>query len=254
MADPLTSDWGGINPALIASFYAVERKEDAQRKTYTWQRMSDSPVVQAPITDVNIEHVSNWNSPFENIGADQKFSSLSAILQSGALSALVSQFRRFLEDNKQAGSTADDAAKAIQSLEGRTSVTKLSSRQIYSGSPPMKISLNAHFRAWSNPAKEVAAPVNQLMKWFLPQELAEDGPVLALANSNSPSMYPSRIPSYVAMQYAGILFMPMVIETLPLRLDGPRDIKGNLIQASIQMTVASLTSVDAKDWQRLSFR
>jgi hypothetical protein len=254
VANTYQSDWGGLNPALIASFYAVERKENPTTKAYEWVKSESSPVVRAPITEVNLENVSNWNSPFENIGADQKFSSMSALLQSGGLTALLSQFKAFLEKNGASNAATTGAANGLQSLEGRTSVTKLSSRQIYSGSPPMKVSLTAHFRAWADPAKEVALPVNQLMQWFLPQELAEDGPVLALANANSPSLYPSTIPRYVAMEYAGIKFSPMVIESLPLRLDGPRDKNGQLIQQSISMTIAALTSLDWNDWRRMNFK
>lgn len=254
MAQVYSSDWGGLNRHLIASFYPMERKEDPATKVYSWVRVADASEVRAPLTEATIEHVSNWHSPFENVGADQKFSAMSAIFQSGALAALVSQFKDFLGRNGAGDNAVTDAASKLQGLEGRTSVTKLSSRQVYSGSPPMKIQMTAHFRALFDPLNEVERPINELMSWFLPQELAEDGLVLTLANGGAPSLYPSRIPRYIGMRYADTLFEPMVLEAMPLPLTGPRDKNGRLIQASIQLTLASLTSLDANDWRKVRYR
>ncbi len=45
----------------------------------------------------------------------------------------------------------------------------------------MKIQVVALFRAWSDPATEVEAPVKKLLEWALPQELAQEVPLMALS-------------------------------------------------------------------------
>ena len=98
----LSSDWTGLSPFLIAIFYPVERVAAPDNKSFVWRRVANSTEVRAPITDGTIDSTVNWNSPFENTGVDQKFSSFSALLQSGGfaniLQALVQQkFNRLLE-------------------------------------------------------------------------------------------------------------------------------------------------------------
>jgi hypothetical protein len=40
----------------------------------------------------------------------------------------------------------------------------------------MKIQVNALFRAWDDPAREVEAPVEKLIQWALPVELSRTAP------------------------------------------------------------------------------
>lgn len=246
----LTSDWSGLNPVLLASFYPVRRVErgEGDKKSIAWERVPDSPEVKAPITDGTVENTINWHSPFENMGVDQKYNSASALLQSGALSPLMAMFNSLLEQNKLGNSAASGAMNAITSLEGKTGVTKLNSTQVYAGQAPAKVNFTAHFRAIADPFKEVHEPLDQMIKWALAQELADDGPVLAAAKGGSPAVFPSKVPQIIAMRYAGRLFSPMVLEVAPYPLTGPMDKRGRLVNAQVQFSISTLSAIDARDW------
>lgn len=247
----LSSDWTGLSPHLIASFYPVKRVVGAGGKSTYWARVEGSPEVRAPITESTLETSLNWHSPFENSGADQQFSSISALLQTGALSPLMTMFSDFVDKSAGGGvmsGAVKSASDAVQGLEGRTSITKLNSTQTFNGMPPMKLSLTAQFRALRDPRAEVAAPLSQLMRWALPQELAQDGPVLELAKMGDPSLYPSKIPQIIGMQYADMQLMPLVIESAPYPLSGPRSRNGTMLSAQVALQLSTLSAIDAADW------
>ena len=247
----LSSDWTGLSPHLIARFYPVERMEPGNGRPSTWVRVPNSVEVCAPITDASIEGSFNWHSPFENTGADQSFSAISAMLQTGSLSPLSAIFGEYLATlpgGDMIKGALDKIQSGIKGLEGRTSFTKLNSLQVFNGAPPLKISLTAHFRALENAQKEVERPLNQLMSWAFPQELAADGPILTLAKLGDPSMYPSRIPQIIGMQYANMQLLPLVIESAPYPLGGPRDKNGSLLSAQTALQLSTLSAIDARDW------
>jgi hypothetical protein len=249
----LSSDWTGLSPHLIARFYPVERVDPGQGKPSTWRRVPNSPEVRAPITDASIEMSVNWHSPFENTGADQSFSSLSAMLQTGALSPILGAFGEFLDKVPGIGSLlssgVDSLREKAKGLEGKTSVTKLNSTQVFSGMPPLKIPVTVHFRALRDAHAEVEAPLNQIMEWAAPQYLATDGPLLELARLGVPTLYPSSIPQIIGMQYANKLLVPLVIESVPYPLGGPRDKAGKLLSAQCALQLASLSAIDKNDWR-----
>lgn len=249
----LSSDWTGLSPHLIASFYPVKRVIDASGKKTLWAREEGSTEVRAPITEATLEGSFNWHSPFENNGADQQFSAISALLQTGALTPLLTMFSDFL-DKTPGGGILSGSAKSLrdasEGLEGRTSITKLNSTQTFNGMPPMKLSLTAHFRAIKDARAEVDSPLNQLMRWALPQELAQDGPVLEILKAGDPSLYPSRIPQIIGMQYANMQLLPLVIESMPYPLAGPRDRNGTLLSAQIALQLSTLSAIDAADWTK----
>lgn len=248
----LSSDWTGLSPHLIARFYPVERVDPGGGKPSTWRRVPGSSEVRAPITDASIEMSVNWHSPFENTGADQSFSSLSAMLQTGALAPVLGAFGEFLDKIPGVGSMlssgVDSLREKAKGLEGKTSVTKLNSTQVFSGMPPVKIPVTVHFRALRNAQTEVEDPLNQLMEWALPQYLAADGPLLEAARLGDPTLYPSTIPKIIGMQYANKLLMPLVIESAPYPLGGPRDKTGKLLSAQCALQLATLSAIDKNDW------
>lgn len=251
----LSSDWMGLSPHLIASFYPVERKTSADNKSSYFTRVPGTVEVRAPITDGQMDAAMNWHSPFESSGADQQFSAISAMLQSGALTPLLTLFGDFVQ--KAAGDgllsgAAKSARDAAQSLEGRTSMTKMNSTQVFNGMAPAKISVTAHFRALRDARTEVDAPLNQLMRWALPQEIAQDGPILELLKAGDPSLYPSRTPRIIGMSYANMQMLPLVIEAVPYPLTGPRDRNGTLLSAQVTLQLSTLAAIDANDWN--SFR
>jgi hypothetical protein len=238
----LSSQWGGLSPKLIASFFAV-KKQPGANGTFIWVRDLSQPEVLAPLTDGNIESVQNWQSPFENIGPDQKLSTLSSMIQAGGFSALIAQLKTVFKSSQ----VLDDAAAKASKFEGRSNLTKLNSTQVFTGSPPLKITLTAHFRAYQDSAREVRDPMNQLMQWALPKSIAADGVVGSLARGEL-QLYPSEVPQIIGLKYADMLLQPLVIESQPYPLTGPRDSKGNLTHAAVTMSLASLTALDRNDW------
>jgi hypothetical protein len=255
MPEELKSKWDGLSKHLLARFYPVERITQGEGKNQTsrWEQITDQAEVHAPITDGTADHTANWNSPFENMGMDQRFSSFSALLQSGSLEPvanIIDGVRSAINGFFNEQGSTDAATNQAKALEGKTGVTKLNSMQIYNGSPPSKITVTVHFRAYSDPYEEVERPINQLIKWALPRHLAYEGAVGTALRGNwkDLSLYPSQTPQIIAMKYAGMLFSPLVIESAPYTITGPRDSKGFLLSAQMQLTLGALTAIDAEDW------
>lgn len=241
---PLGSDWGSLSPSLLATFFAVKKKRSENGEFIRWERDLSQPEVITPLTDGSVEMTFNWQSPFENVGPDQKFSSLSAMLQAGGFASVLSSLQAAFPDLQSLNSAQNAAA----SLEGRTNITKLNSTQVFSGMAPARINVTAHFRAYQDALREVAQPLNQLVQWSLPQELAKDGPVAGAVGGHL-AVFPSKVPQILGMKFADTLFAPIVIESFPYQLTGPRDARGILTQASPQMQLATLTALDKKDWE-----
>lgn len=247
LANPvLSSLWDDLSPHLIASFYPVERVG----QTRNWQRVQGMPVVRAPLTECTLDISLGWQSPFEDAGTNV-MPTFKAMLQSGAL-------QPFVDSSGAMGQT-------LSKFEGRTGITKLNSTQVFNGMPPLKFQVSALFRAWRDPASEVEAPFNELMKWALPVELANDGPIMALLESikkttqGKPldeavahSLMPSLAPTKIAMQYKGRVFSPLVIESIGMPMNSPVDARGKYVELVVPMTICSLTAIDAKDWVKIT--
>ena len=243
----LSSLWDGLSPHLIASFFEVERAGS------DWQPVPNGTTVKAPLVESSMEMTLGWQSPFEGAGADKGVPTLSAMMQSGALQPYVS-----------------DGGKASQTLgkfEGRTGITKLNSIQVFSGMPPAKIQVVALFRAWRDALNEVESPVNQLMRWALPQYLAPTGPVMALLEgikqiaSGKPLddaaadiLLPSHAPCKIGMRYKGRILSPLVIESIGMPLNSPIDGSGRFVELAIPMTLCTLTALDRNDWDKATKR
>lgn len=241
----LSSIWEGLSPHLIASFYPVERVG----QTRDWQMVPDAPVVRTPLMECSLDVSLNWQSPFENAG-QSAMPSLKAMLSSGAIQPWVG------------GDPGGAASKFVGKFEGRTGITKLNSTQVFSGMPPIKFSVVALFRAWRDAAREVEAPIDQLMKWALPVELASDGALMALlegvkeAAQGKPldeaaahALLPSLAPTKLAMRYKNRTYSPLVIESIGLPLDSPVTSDGRYAHMKVPMTICSLAAIDRKDWE-----
>jgi hypothetical protein len=240
MAEALSSDWGLLSKYLIASFYEVKRDGT---------RVDPNVTVKAPLSEANLDVTLNWQSPFEQAGAESKAPTLFAMVQSGALQPVADVLGGALG---QTVASALNLESTIQSLEGKTGVTKLNSTQVFNGMPPVKIQITAVFRAWKDPQKEVEDPVNQLMTWALPVKLEGDSTALSrlAKDTSSPvdALLPSQSPTMIAMEYKGRLFSPLVIEQIGNPLSSPIDVSGRYVELSIPMSLATLTAIDRADW------
>ena len=248
----LSSQWDNLNPILIAKFFEVDRKGNP----------TGGEEVHAPLLEAEMDLTLNWQSPFENMGAEAKAPALLAMLQSGSLQPLITA----LKLNGAADTTAGEAASKskesnafISQFEGRTGITKLNSTQIFVGMPPVKITVMALFRAWKNPKQEVNEPVDQLIQWSLPKELSEDGAVVKSLNAAQGSgdtaveiLMPSMSPTMIAMSYKGKTYSPMVIESIGYPMESPVDNSGGYIYMKVPITLGSLTAIDKNDWKKWS--
>lgn len=246
----LSSDWTGLSRHLIASFFPVRRIVEGTN--VRWEREPGSVEVQAPLTDGQLEQTANWTSPFENQTADAKLSSLSSMLQTGGFDAILNSLQQLAGKDNGLGQSIQSVSSQIKTLEGRTAVTKLNSTQVFSGMPPLRLNITAHFRALYDAVSEVEAPMDQLMQWALPKVLSSQGLVGNALDSGTEkgwrTVYPSEAPQILGMFYATRLFRPVVIETIPYPLTGPRDRKGNLIAGAMTLSLATLTALDKADW------
>jgi hypothetical protein len=246
MGEPLSSAWGDLNKHLIAKIYPV----NAEGKVATNETM-----VAAPLTDGNLDLTLNWQSAFENSGSESKFSSVSQLLQTGEASTwlnLLGTLFPSIKENDDFKTSQEGIAASI----GLTGITKLNSRQVFTGLPPIKIPITLYFRAWADPAAEVEKPINQLFSWALPQKLAEDngfaGGIKDAATSEVSihSVFPSKIPKFVALEYGGRTYKPLVIESIGHPLVLPRSKDGKMLSASVQLTLATLTAWGKADYEK----
>lgn len=249
------SDWGNLSRHLIARIYAC----DADGVALPTEILG----VTGPATDVNFESTLNWQSPFESTGPEAKAPALMAMLQSGSLVPVINAIQAVnpIENdtiNGALNSAANKAKQVAKDLEGRTGITKLNSRQVFTGMPPIKISLTLHFRAVSDAQAEVVDPYQRLLEFSMPQGLAADGvltEVIASTGSENSSllkaMFPSIAPLMVGFTYGNNRYPAMVIESISNPLDGPMTSDGKPQQRSVQIMLATLTALDRADIKKL---
>lgn len=254
----LSSDWTGLSPHLIAKFYPVRAQGYGENRVY----YPDGDIeVHAPLVEPNLEVTLNWQSPFENMSPDQARPALAAMLQSGAIQPFLHALMGDTDEDgkppdlEKAGGILAKSSELAKRFEGRTGITKLNSTQVFSGMPPAKITLQLLFRAWRDPAEEVEAPFQQLMRWALPKQLSVDGAITTFAKGErTPEkiLMPSEAPRLMAMEYKRRRFMPMVIESISEPLGSPIDSSGTYTELLVNLTLASLTAIDGDDYQRIS--
>jgi len=239
----LSSLWDGLSPHLIASIYQVNSKGE---------RVDENVTVKCPVIEGNLDIALNWQSPFESSGVESKAPMLFAMLQSGALQPVVDALngKGVISD-----STSQKSTDFLKQFEGRTGITKLNSTQVFSGTAGAKIQITVLFRAWRNATQEVETPINQLMAWALPVELAGNSTLVGRAISANgiedavDVLLPSKSPVMVALKYKNRTFSPLVIESIGYPLTSPIDSGGNYVEMSIPLSLSTLTAIDRADWQ-----
>jgi len=251
MAEVLTSEWLGLNKHLIAQFFEVDSNGN---------RLDQNITVEAPLTDGNFEATFNWQSAFENSGAETKAPTLSAMFQSGEMTEIGSTIGGGIDGISKfatgSGLGAKDSLSGkLKQYEGKTGITKLNSIQVFTGMPPIKIPITILFRAWRNAKDEVESPFDQMMKWALPVQLADRGMLARMAKKRKPGeslIYPSTVPALIGMKYKNRLYSPMVIESIGYPMTSPIEQEGNFVELSVQITLATLAAYDRRDWDKVN--
>lgn len=65
------------------------------------------------------------------------------------------------------------------------------------------------------------------------------------------SLWPSKVPPFVAIQYAGRTYKPLLIETISSPLVVERDPDLNRLFAQVTLSVTSRTALDAPTWAEM---
>lgn len=263
----LSSIWDGLSPHLIARFYPLKKMADGSGWGQSRDKqhvisaadnyvVDDGVEVWCPITDGTSEITLGWHSPFEGMGAESKIPALSAQLQSGVLSSTVQSMLGGVGLLNQDGTSKIGSVDFLKQANGRTSASKLNSTQVFSGMPPVKMSMTCHFRALKDPIREVRDPIQQLKGWALPQYLADEGLIAGALNhggSRSPveTIFPSMAPSVLGMKYGDATYSPVVIESISEPFTNPRSEKGVMLSCSVTLTLATLTALDRRDVQKM---
>ena len=250
----LQSKWSGLNENLLASIYPVDFNGKAE---------ADGATVKSPLTEANIEMTGNWQSAFENAGPESKAPTIMAMLQSGSLSNYLQAFFGKADPTSENDGVLNGILSQVEGFatraQGRAGMTKLNSTQIYTGSAPVKISGTLHFRAFDDPDAEVQQPADQLSKWMLPKSLSASGSIVALVEAFKSkkslgdvdfvsALLPSQAPQLLGFRYGGYTFSPLVMESIGRPLTTPMTRDGKALNVSIPFTLASLTALDAGDW------
>ncbi|MDD4091876.1 MAG: hypothetical protein PHQ63_04910 [Smithellaceae bacterium] len=149
----------------------------------------------------------NWNSPFEQSTLGGMFEKVGGLLQA---------------------------------TTEKTSVTTLSSTQIWEGNRPHTFNLTLSFYAINDAFREVMEPLRELEKMMGPEISAGqegDGPVMSFLKSATPS---GRIPRPVILNIGRRMMIPnCVIESMSVPLDKERDRFGNLIRAEVSLSIST---------------
>lgn len=254
LSSDLGGDWGRLSPLLLVRLFVCNAQGVADLTT-------ELAGVYGAMKEGSLEIQQNWVSPFESTGPETKAPALAGMLQSGslvpvlnALSAISPFKEGAIADTLDAGS---DKLKAVmRDLEGRTGITKLNSRQVFSGMPPMKVNFTLHLRAVSDALSEVEAPLTRLLEWVFPQELAADGILSEVLKTTTnvesfiQALFPSTAPKLLGFTYGGRTWSPMVIESVTFPLDAPKNAQGYFIDLPVQVSMATLTALDRPDIKR----
>lgn len=159
------------------------------------------------------EIVSNWDAPFAD-------------------SSLESRFRV--------------AGGLVQMQTGMTSLTKLSSRQVWVGNQPYTFNLVMKFRAFKDPYTEVEKAIEALEMMMAPDLQAGSASVGDLI---MPSLN-SRVPKPVQVNFGRRqLLGDCCIRSLSIPQDKERDSSGNLIRADVSLQVETMQAITKTDLQ-----
>ncbi|MFJ3487154.1 hypothetical protein ACIPL1_27600 [Pseudomonas sp. NPDC090202] len=256
-SNDLGSDWGNLSSLLMVRLFVCDSKGVADINEYEG--------VYGPMEEGSLEATFNWQSPFENMGPETKAPALTAMIQSGSLVPVLNALQAVNPDpNGKVGNMLDAGADklktAVHELEGRTGMTKLNSRQVFSGMPPVRYNFSLLFRATTDAASQVEAPLQRLMEWVFPQQLAEEGILSEVlqtthdVDSFIKALFPSMTPKLLGMTYAGRTASPMVVESISYPLHAPKDSRGNFTELTVQVSMATLTALDRPDIKRFFAR
>lgn len=206
----------------------------------------DDEQVVAIATDGDLMIEGQYSTPFENSNPEHRLPTLMGMLQSGdwvnTLESVAGAFGVDISEDKQA---------TLNSLEGRSNLTKVNSTQIYvNGS--VQLTMTLVFSAWESARVEVEDQVRLLQQWALPQKLEEDSTIANVAEEKSlKSLFPSIVPPFVSVHYGNKRYLPLLIQHVSTPLVVPMDSEGNRLTLQVPVTFLTRTAWDAQNIQSI---
>lgn len=211
---------------------------------------------------------SQWQTPFENSNPEHKLPTLMAGIQSGQIlqsvgGVIASGAGVSKETADAVGSATSGIADIVdpvagklkdtlESLKGRTNLTKVNSEQVFLSTSPIQLNLTIFFMAIQDAREEVELKIAQLEKWALPTYLSTIGVVENVAKEKSlKGLFPSVIPPYVSLTLNGKTYSPFIIQNVSSPLSAPIDTDGNRLNLQVTVTLISKTAWDATDINKL---
>lgn len=174
-----------------------------------WIKQGNTCVVGVIGEGTAKEITANWNSPFEGDSVGSKFSKAGGIVQSGAVN---------------------------DSTSGMTSITTLSSRQVWEGNQPHAFPVTLRLYALADPKAEVDDALMELDKMIAPEVNA----MSPLGNPVGDGNAVGRVPSSVFLNIGrNVVLAGCVIESVSVPLDAPRSRDGYLMKAEVQLMIKS---------------
>lgn len=190
-------------------------------------------------------HISSqYSTPFDNSNPEHRMPTMMGMLQTGDWTNTADSFMQGIFGVE----LGEDTKEKMNSLEGRSNLTKTNSTQVFVASAPITIPLTLYFEAWENAKIEVENQVKLLQKWALPEKLEEGSLLASFAEDKSiSSLFPSFVPPYVAVFYGGKKYVPMLIGDVDAPIVVPMDKDGNRMALQVPITLLSRTAWDAEN-------
>lgn len=249
-----TSEWGDLSPHKLAFIRLCDKEGN----------IGNSSVVEALVTDADMSVASNYQTPFDNINPEMKRPTLLGMLQSGEMAAALPQAAEgkgvigsiFATAGKIGASITTELgisknfSDAIQSLEGRSNLTKINSVQVFVSTSSVEMSMTLFFCALYDARKEVEQQIKLLQQWALPQLLAESI-IKSVSDGFLQGIFPSIVPPFVAITYGGKTYKPFLIREVGTPLVTPMDKDGNRLSTTVTLSLISRRAWDAADIKTL---
>lgn len=237
---PKETDWGLINPMLLAKFSLCDKNGNA---------IAGSPIVSGVAIDADMAIESQYNSPFENSSPESRLPTLMGTLQAGDWVNTVDKVLGSVGLGGGAGLSEENKNK-LNELEGRSNFTKVNSTQIYVSSSSVRLNVTIFFQAWVSARHEVEHQIASMQQWALPVKLSDESIVGNLAEDVSlTSLFPSEVPPFVSFTYGKKRYSPLLIENVSAPLVTPLDRHGNRI-----VLEATITLVSRRAWDKASIK
>lgn len=162
-----------------------------------------------------------------------EFSSVCGVIGEGTTKEIVANWESPFEDSS-IGSMFKKVGGAIQKITDATSISTLSSTQVWGGNEPYLIDLELIFYALSDPWKEVEGALKALEKMIAPE-----------VNKISPL---GRVPQPVMIELGSKMSLPdAYMKSLSIPLGVERNSEGRMVRATVNLQIGSINMQNRSD-------